>query len=176
MLDHLECESLEARRTKNQLTMFFKIIHGLVDIPACDYLVPASTRTRSQHSLKFLQIPVSSEYYKFSFYLVPSVVGTLYQPMWLKLPVWYPLNGSSQVCQFKLSGPAMQVYSHDILKHVLSGTSGALVPSRQAAWLSIEKWKMHWPKLLIFFWLSINYTSIFPIIHSLFLMQQTPAL
>ena len=31
MLDHLEWESLEARRAKNQLTMFFKIIHGLVD-------------------------------------------------------------------------------------------------------------------------------------------------
>ena len=68
MLDHLEWESLEARRAKNQLTMFFKIIHGLVDIPANDYLVPASTRTRSQHSLKFLQIPVSSEYYKSSFF------------------------------------------------------------------------------------------------------------
>ena len=68
MLDHLEWESLEARRAKNQLTMFFKIIHGLVDIPASDYLVPASTRTRSQHSLKFLQIPVSSEYYKSSFF------------------------------------------------------------------------------------------------------------
>ena len=67
-LDHLEWESLEARRAKNQLTMFFKIIHGLVDIPASDYLVPASTRTRSQHSLKFLQIPVSSEYYKSSFF------------------------------------------------------------------------------------------------------------
>ena len=68
MLDHLEWESLEARRAKNQLTMFFKIIHGLVDIPACDYLVLASTRKRSQHSLKFLQILVSSEYYKFSFF------------------------------------------------------------------------------------------------------------
>lgn len=68
MLDHLEWESLESRRAKNQLTMLFKIIHGLVDIPACDYLVPASTRTRSQHSLKFLHIPVSSDYYKFSFF------------------------------------------------------------------------------------------------------------
>ena len=27
--------------------------------------------------------------------------------------------------------------------------------------------EMHWPKLLIFFWLSINYTSIFPIMLSL---------
>ena len=32
---------------------------------------------------------------------------------------------------------------------------------------------MHLPKLLIFFWLSINYSSIFPIILSRFLMQQT---
>ena len=68
MLDHLDWESLEAQRAKTQLTMLFKIIHGLVDIPAEDYLIPASTRTRSQHSLKFLQIPVSSNYYKFSFF------------------------------------------------------------------------------------------------------------
>ena len=68
MLDHLDWESLEARRAKTQLAMLFKIIHGLVDIPAEDYLLPASTRTRSQHSLKFLQIPVSSDYYKFSFF------------------------------------------------------------------------------------------------------------
>ena len=38
MLEHLEWETLEARRTKNQLVMFFKIIHGLVDIPAKRYL------------------------------------------------------------------------------------------------------------------------------------------
>ena len=66
MLDHLDWESLEAPRAKTQLTMLFKIIYGLVDIPAEDYLVPASTRTRSQHSLEFLQIPVSRDYYKFS--------------------------------------------------------------------------------------------------------------
>ena len=47
MLDHLDWESLEAWRAKTQLTMLFKIIHGLADIPAEDYLVPASTRTRS---------------------------------------------------------------------------------------------------------------------------------
>ena len=33
MLEHLEWESLEARRIKCQLTMMFKIINGLVDIP-----------------------------------------------------------------------------------------------------------------------------------------------
>ena len=69
MLDHLEWESLESWRAKNQLTMLFTIIiHGIVGIPAFDYLVPASTRTRSQHSLNFHQIPASSDYYKFSFF------------------------------------------------------------------------------------------------------------
>ena len=64
MLDHLDWESLEARRAKTQLTMLFKIKPLRVE----DYLVPASTRTRSQHSLKFIQIPISSDYYKFSFF------------------------------------------------------------------------------------------------------------
>ena len=67
MLDHLEWETLESRRTKNQLIMFFKIVHGLVDIAADKYLTPASTRTRSNHSLKYRQIPTSSDYYKHSF-------------------------------------------------------------------------------------------------------------
>lgn len=79
MLDHLEWETLEARRTKNRLVMFFKIIHGLVDIPAEEYLTPASTRTRSRHSLKFRQIPTSSDYHKFSFF--PNTVC-----LWNSLP------------------------------------------------------------------------------------------
>ena len=38
MLEQLEWESLESRRAKHQLAMLFKIVHGLVDIPATDYL------------------------------------------------------------------------------------------------------------------------------------------
>ena len=64
MLDHRD----EARRTKHRLIMFFKIEYGLVDIPSDAYLTPASTRTRSHHSLKFRQIPTSSDYYKHSFF------------------------------------------------------------------------------------------------------------
>ena len=79
MLDHLEWETLESRRTKNQLTMLFKIIHGLVDIPASDYITPANTRTRSSHSLKFRQFSSSSDYFKFSFF--PRSVSH-----WNKLP------------------------------------------------------------------------------------------
>ena len=68
MIEHLEWESLEARRAKHELTMVFNIIHDLVNIPANEYLTPASNRTRSQHSLKFRQILTSSAYYKFIFF------------------------------------------------------------------------------------------------------------
>ena len=34
MLDHLQWESLEARRSKIQLTLFYKVVHDLVVIPA----------------------------------------------------------------------------------------------------------------------------------------------
>ena len=79
MLDHLEWESLEARRTKCQLTMMFKIIHDLVDIPQEEYLTPASKRTRTRHSHKFRQIPASSDYYLNSFF--PKTVR-----LWNSLP------------------------------------------------------------------------------------------
>ena len=78
MLGYLEWETLESRRTKNQLVMFFKIIHGLIDIPTERYLTPASTRTRSHHSLKYRQIPTSSDYHKYSFF--PNTV-CLWNPL-----------------------------------------------------------------------------------------------
>ena len=62
MLDHLESEPLESRHAKNQLSIFFMIIHGILVMQVFDYLVPVSTRTRSQHSLKFHQIPACSDY------------------------------------------------------------------------------------------------------------------
>ena len=68
MLDHLEWESLEARRTKYQLTMLFKIINDLVDTPTEEYQTPSSKRTRTLHSHKFLQIPASSDFYLNSFF------------------------------------------------------------------------------------------------------------
>ena len=101
-LDHLEWETLESRRTKNQLVMFFKIIHGLIDIPEERFLTPASIRTRSNHSLKYRQAPPSSDYHKYSFSLIQYVSGISSQPLWLRLPVWYLSNGSSLKYHFKL--------------------------------------------------------------------------
>ena len=41
MLQQLKWETLESRRTKIQLTMFYKIVNNLVDIPADHYLTPS---------------------------------------------------------------------------------------------------------------------------------------
>ena len=61
MLENLSLETLETRRTKSHLTMLFKIIHGLVDIPAADHLTPASTHTRALHTKKLRQYASSTD-------------------------------------------------------------------------------------------------------------------
>ena len=94
MLDHLEWETLESRRTKNQLIMFFRIVHGLVDMPAVKCLTPASSRTSSRHSLKYKSpLPVTTTNTASS--LKQFVSGIPSQPQWLRLPVCYLSNGSS---------------------------------------------------------------------------------
>ena len=61
------------KKDQNQLIMYFKIVHDLIDIPADKFLIPASTRTRSGHSLKYRHIFTSSDYYKHFFF--PQSVG-----------------------------------------------------------------------------------------------------
>ena len=45
----------ETRRSKLQLTVLFRIVHGLIEIPSTGYLTSATSRTRSEHSLTFQQ-------------------------------------------------------------------------------------------------------------------------
>ena len=79
MLNQLDWETLEDRRTKAQLTMFYRITNDLVDIPADQYLTPANTTTRSSHSRKYQQPTTSTSYYRNSFF--PKTVTT-----WNHLP------------------------------------------------------------------------------------------
>ena len=79
MLQHLQWESLESRRAKIQLTLFFKVVNDLIDIPAADYLTPAISRTRSSHRKKYRQFSNSTDTFKFSFF--PRTV-----PLWNSLP------------------------------------------------------------------------------------------
>ena len=79
MLQDLDWESLESRRVKIQLTLLFKVIQDLENISAAAYLMPASTRTRANHTKKLRQISSRSDAYKFSFF--PRTI-----PVWNSLP------------------------------------------------------------------------------------------
>ena len=79
MLQDLDWESLESRRVKIQLTLLFKVIQDLVDIPASAYFTPASTWTRANRTKSLGQISSRSDAYKFSFF--PRAI-----PVWNCLP------------------------------------------------------------------------------------------
>ena len=66
MLSHLKWDTLEQRRAKSRVTMLYKIVNSLVEIPATK-LIPASRKTRG-HTQKFLQIKTRTNYHKFSFF------------------------------------------------------------------------------------------------------------
>ena len=76
---NLKSEPLEARRTKAQLTIFYKSVKNLVDIPMENYATPASARTRANHSKKFCHLSSNTNVVTFSF-----VVRTI--PIWNSLP------------------------------------------------------------------------------------------
>ena len=79
MLDHLQWESLESRRSKIQLTLLYKIVNDMIDTPADEYLTKGASRTRSAHSKKYRQYRTSTDSFKYSFF--PRTI-----PLWNSLP------------------------------------------------------------------------------------------
>ena len=67
LLTDLNLDTLESRRSKSQLVMFFKILNDIVDICASDYLTPAYGRTRSNDSKKFRLFPVELTHLSLAF-------------------------------------------------------------------------------------------------------------
>ena len=72
MLCNLGWWSLENRRIDVRLTMFYKIVYGLVAIPLPSYFVHPEVYTRHMHSLSYRQIHTSTRYYQYSFF--PMIV------------------------------------------------------------------------------------------------------
>ena len=112
MLHELSWETLKPRRIKLQ--------HNLIDVEASKYLTKLSTTVRSKHSscsststnhlLTNSSLASSRE---------PSFIGTVYQPQWLRLPLWHNSRRSSQPnpsngrnlkwsCLFEYLCPAMR--------------------------------------------------------------------
>ena len=79
MLERLNWPSLETRRMHQQLCLFYKIVHGLVNIKLPAHVKPITQHTRNSHQLKFIQIQCRTDIYAYSFY--PRVIR-----MWNSLP------------------------------------------------------------------------------------------
>ena len=79
MLSNLGWLSLENRRIDARLTMFNKIVYGLVAIPLPSYFVRPEVYTRHMHPLSYRQIHTSVCNSQYSFFPI-SVV------LWNKLP------------------------------------------------------------------------------------------
>ena len=100
MLQDLNRETLESKRTKPQLVMMYKIINDLVDIPCDAYLTPATTRTRAIHSKKLLQ--QGRIHSSTAFFHGPYLCGICYQPQSLRPLTWYSSSRGRPLSHSKL--------------------------------------------------------------------------
>ena len=100
MLDVLGWPPLSQRRQEARLILFYKIIHGLVQVPFECVLVEAYKGTRRKHNLDRLAIQLASMESSFSLKLLVHGTGLLS----LKLRHWLYLDQiflTISVCQYK---------------------------------------------------------------------------
>ena len=68
MISQLGWRSLQDRRSDARLTMFYKIVNGLVAIPMPSYVKSPVRLSRHMHPLSYTQIQTPCNYYKYSFF------------------------------------------------------------------------------------------------------------
>ena len=79
MVSQLGWKPLTERRREHRLSLLYKIINGLVAIPADTHLHLNTGKTRISNS-KLLKLPICTTYtFNHSFFLLPSETGTYYQ-------------------------------------------------------------------------------------------------
>ncbi|XP_074616985.1 uncharacterized protein LOC141876332 isoform X2 [Acropora palmata] len=80
MLSDLKWDSLQTRREKARLVMFYRVTHGLVDIPLPKDLLPMPCKiTKNFHPKKYRPLACNTNYYMGTFF--PSTVN-----IWNTLP------------------------------------------------------------------------------------------
>jgi hypothetical protein len=94
MLCDLHSTTLEDRHSKHQLVLIYKIVHGLVDIPASQYLTAPLCRTRSQHDHKYRQYQAKTDLFKYSVF--PKTVV-----LWNSLPATIMIADAPDLTSFK---------------------------------------------------------------------------
>ena len=67
MIADLGWDTLQKRRDLARLSMMYRIVHNLVDIPVEPYLTPSTSMTRG-HDSHFHQIPTTNNTYQQSFF------------------------------------------------------------------------------------------------------------
>ena len=67
MMSNLGWDTLQKRRDLARLSMMYRIVHELVDIPVESYLIPLTSMTRG-HDSRFHQIRTSNTIYQYSFF------------------------------------------------------------------------------------------------------------
>ena len=104
MLQNLDWETLESRRVKLQLTLLYKIIHDLVDIPGSTILhlrvpVHGQEQITQRSSDRYQRQQMST---KTVSSLKSSQFGTLCRPLWPRPPTWYPSSRGCPALHCKL--------------------------------------------------------------------------
>ena len=61
-------EVIRTKRADARLIMFYKIVHGLVEIPLPSYIHRQVRMTKTAHPYHFIQIQTTANYYKYSFF------------------------------------------------------------------------------------------------------------
>jgi hypothetical protein len=69
MLEELGWEPLKVRRAKFRLAFMYKIVHGLVAVPASQFLTPHTSDTRYSHNLQYFYPYAKQNYYKYTFFI-----------------------------------------------------------------------------------------------------------
>ena len=80
MLGNLNWLPLDQGRIYNLLVMMYKVTYDLVAILAYAYVIPNRRESKFIHPLAYEQIPISTNDYKFSFFLEQLFIGTPSQP------------------------------------------------------------------------------------------------
>jgi hypothetical protein len=68
MLQKLKWPTLEVRRLQYRLVMMYRVVNGLIAIPAVQYLIPVTRVTRHTHNLAFQRQTCNSSFYMNSFF------------------------------------------------------------------------------------------------------------
>ncbi len=79
MIEQLGWDTLEERRAKYLLCMFYKVVNGLLDIPAGAYLQEAKPLPSHNHLATYIQQQARTQYYQYSYF--PRNI-----PEWNRLP------------------------------------------------------------------------------------------